>query len=367
LKDSKKPKMEPKDETDNAELDLSDRNAGKPKREWVKNVVYKDSDLFSPEKRFDMYCKRQLHGGNFATVSVAVPGSIFESCTTLRDTTLAVANLARFLAIFEVDEIILYSDTGDFATQPDSNEVTVDLNLIAGNLFQYMETPPYLRKFMFPTHPDFQFVDVLPPLGIQSHLKENDCIKFREGVVVKNTMVNVGFKQVCEVDKELEKNIRCTVHITTYQPPKIQGVVIDPLYPKEKDGVYWGYQTRVAKSFAEIWTECLFSGGYDYTIGITSDESDDKEADQIKLPEFRRLLIVFGNEKLQKGIDNSGLVEKDPKKIFNRTMSAVKGVQMEIKTTEALPIVLTGLRSSIKKNVVPRSITQLKKNLKIPK
>ena len=40
-----------------------------------------------------------------------------------------------------------------------------------------------------------------------------------------------------------------------------QGRGVAPLEPKQKDGIYWGYQTRVADSISAVFTDSPFPAG----------------------------------------------------------------------------------------------------------
>ena len=53
-------------------------------------------------------------------------------------------------------------------------------------------------------------------------------------------------------------------------------------------------QVRNAASLAEIWTECPFPGGYDYSIGTSENGDHSLDDPSYQLPPFKHLLIVFG-------------------------------------------------------------------------
>jgi len=75
---------------------------------------------------------------------------------------------------------------------------------------------------------------------------------------------------------------------------RMSGKVVSPSSPREDDGTYWGYQTRMADSLHKVFEECPFDGGYDVKIG-TSERGDVSIDDKgISVPQFRHSLIVFG-------------------------------------------------------------------------
>ena len=53
-------------------------------------------------------------------------------------------------------------------------------------LLQYAETPPYLKRSLFPNHSDLQFVGLLPPADAPHHVRKGEQSRWREGVTLKN-------------------------------------------------------------------------------------------------------------------------------------------------------------------------------------
>jgi predicted SPOUT superfamily RNA methylase MTH1 len=73
----------------------------------------------------------------------------------------------------------------------------------------------------------------------------------------------------------------------------MKGKVVSPAAPREKDGTYWGYTTRLADSINAVLEECPF-GSYDLKIG-TSERGDVTVDDgNFDLPTYRHSLVVFG-------------------------------------------------------------------------
>lgn len=48
------------------------------------------------------------------------------------------------------------------------------------------ETPQYLRKILFPMHPDLKFAGLQNPLDAPHHLRKGEKILYREGVVLEH-------------------------------------------------------------------------------------------------------------------------------------------------------------------------------------
>jgi predicted SPOUT superfamily RNA methylase MTH1 len=101
------------------------------------------------------------------------------------------------------------------------------------------------------------------------------------------------------IDRNITPGIRCTVQIdpSAYgKAAQIKGIVVSPSAPREDDGTYWGYTTRMAKSINDVFEECPFAddGGYDLKIGTSERGSKSVEDKSFGLPKFQHSLIVFG-------------------------------------------------------------------------
>ncbi|RMZ81041.1 hypothetical protein DV738_g2448, partial [Chaetothyriales sp. CBS 135597] len=99
------------------------------------------------------------------------------------------------------------------------------------HLLSYMETPPYLRKALFPMHPNLRTAGTLPSLDLPSHVRINEWSPYRRK-----------------------------------RPP---AVAVSPATPREQDGYYWGYSVRISASLSAVLTECPFDGGYDLSFGTS--------------------------------------------------------------------------------------------------
>ena len=51
--------------------------------------------------------------------------------------------------------------------------------------------------------------------------------------------------------------------------PEFRAVVVDPAQPREKAGLYWGYNVRLASSLSAVFKESPFNGAYDVSIGTS--------------------------------------------------------------------------------------------------
>jgi hypothetical protein len=49
----------------------------------------------------------------------------------------------------------------------------------------------------------------------------------------------------------------------------MEGTVVSPTAPRDKDGTFWGYATRLASSINAIFAAGPYKGGYDLRVGTS--------------------------------------------------------------------------------------------------
>lgn len=172
-------------------------------------------------------------------LSVAIPASLVSDVPHLREKTIKIGLVGRSLAIFRVDEVIIYIDN------PNQN-LKRDLKLIS-TVLSYMETPQYLRKRLFRIRPELRYLGVLPPLRTLHHplgksVKDLIIPKYREGVVVKTdrkgSWVDVGVEKFIRIPRSnLQLGKRVTVNLETTKK-EVKARLIQP----EKIDHYWGFK-----------------------------------------------------------------------------------------------------------------------------
>lgn len=127
---------------------------------------------------------------------VAIPDSALSEQETKRDKSILVSQIARACSIFRVTRIYIYHDKTSKFTK-------VDLNLLR-ILLKFLNTPPYLRKSVYPMMDQLQFSGILHPIIAPHHkpiqdireIKEGD---FRIGLIVQRESklyANVGLKDL---------------------------------------------------------------------------------------------------------------------------------------------------------------------------
>jgi len=112
-------------------------------------------------------------------VAVALPSTALAEASSLLEKTIKVGFMARALAIFRVEQLIIYRDETE----------NIDERILLGKLFNYLACPQYLRKSVFPLDPSLKYVGLLPPLNTPNHPTEKSIrdlpeVCYREGLVV---------------------------------------------------------------------------------------------------------------------------------------------------------------------------------------
>lgn len=266
------------------------------------------------------------------------------------------------------------------------------------HILSYLETPPHLRKRLFPVHPDLQLAGSLPSLDMPHHLRAYEWCTYREGVTIEGsesmnggnaeahdpgkktkdkkkkkdlsqlpqpattTLVDFGLTQKIPITGCIPSNTRVTLKFPdeaeSVNPPSTAEAV-SPSAPREEGGYYWGYNVRPASSLSAVFTECPFADGYDVTFG-TSERGIPLSAlthppapAKSKIPEFNHLLIAFGGvagleAALKADAELSGMGVEKPEELFDFWVNLCPGQgSRTVRTEEAVWLGLMGLRDVV--------------------
>lgn len=328
----------------------------------------------------------------------------------------SVGWLARALAVFCVDEVVVFDDFPRSDSSPPSGQalplvattedpsspfassatsLETDPGLFATHLLSYLECPPFMRKTLFPLHPNLRQAGLLPSLDMPHHPNPQDAaLAYREGVVVDDaeaesagvsrkgggpvTVVDVGAITAPGPSKHHQQHDQRPKHLVTLHgvsiaprtrvtlhfPPDGGDVeAVDPAEPRTVGGLYWGYSVRRAGSLSAAVTESPFvdDGGYDLTIG-TSERGESVGA-LVKgwrqqsegtngEPRFKHLLVVFGGRRgLEYAAENDaelsamGIRGARTKELFDHWVDVLPNQgSRTIRTDEAVLIALSALR-----------------------
>ncbi len=259
-------------------------------------------------------------------LTIAVPASYASEHPTLRDKTDAVGRLARAAAIFRAEEVVIYPD------QPDESPL---IKLVLG----YVETPQYLRKYLYKVRPELQYAGALPPLRTPHHQLESRLTalkvgEYREGVLIDKEGVNV-------VDLGVERPIRLTGRAPSRgSRVTVKVVQIEPepfveMAKRAENPTYWGFEIQVTKrTLGELAT----GGFYDLTIATSrtgepiTGRIDDLRA---KLASAMKTLVAFGSPRA--GIPE--LLRREGREVgaFQYTLNTIPDQGTEtVRTDEAI-------------------------------
>jgi methyltransferase len=268
-------------------------------------------------------------------VSVAIPSSFTKDVPHLREKTSRLGLIARSLAIFRVDEALIYND--------ETGANSANEGRLMEKLLTYQETPQYLRRSVFKQDPDLQFSGTLPPLRMPSHpnVGEPRMGEIREGLVIESgtkSMVNAGFRALVEVSSKLKLQDRVTIMLVRTSP-HLQGELVEPT----RLPIYWGFRvTRTNLTLGKI----IGSRRPDLTISTSRRGKVVREALNdltLRWKSSHRPLLLFGSPSqgvpeilAKEGADLTEMVD------FNLNMIPNQGVET-VRTEEAVLATLSVL------------------------
>ncbi len=167
-------------------------------------------------------------------IQLAVPSSFTSETADHKIKTYKVGSLARAAAVFNVHAIVVYHDA------------TYDDSAFIATVLQYMETPQYLRKLLFPRSKELRYVGVVPPLKTPHHVTAQDDV--RDGVVIDvgtdHAWVEIGLDCPALLRSTgLRKGERVTVKVFSRDKLEVEAIQTTP--------EHWGYSVRVADSIGD--------------------------------------------------------------------------------------------------------------------
>lgn len=267
------------------------------------------------------------------TLSLAIPGSFILNAALPHSKMDLAGRIARAAAIFCVDEIVVFDDAPDrlsdkqkavlkLSTNDPKGRKTELLELVPPDedgyahpvrylehVLAFCECPSHLRKYLFPMHPTLYKSGMLPTLDLPHHMKAHEWCQYREGIALDTqdvsfkwpdwesikttrkpsadaphtTFVDCGFKYPVMIiyNTPISPGARITLKFAHKDSPPnwphLSGADIfdldvepvDQSAPRTEAGWYWGYTTRTASCVSDVFEECPFAEGYDYSIGTS--------------------------------------------------------------------------------------------------
>lgn len=256
-------------------------------------------------------------------IFVALPDSSLSDEKNLREKTIKIGRFARAFSIFGVKKIIIFKD-------PTIKNINSD-KLLMKLILDFLNTPQYLRKLIYPLNHELSYIGLLPPIKAPQHkkkikLSELKAGELRIGVIYhRNSVINKIFSNKVTNNKKFlinlrKKNYKYYIDVGLDFPIPFLGKGIDgqkiivkfiDSYPNIKaikatemdiDKEYFGYDIVSINSIDEFLRKLDPNTFVVFTSkkGIFFKNIESQFKDIIK--KFETLLIVFGSP--SKGISD---------------------------------------------------------------
>jgi predicted SPOUT superfamily RNA methylase MTH1 len=218
---------------------------------------------------------------------VAMPDSALADEQTKRDKSVKIAQIARACAIFKVERIYIYRDR--------ERDYSYDRKMLR-LVLEFMDTPQYLRRILYPKIAELEFAGILHPLKAPHHKPSIDPrnIKIgdiRQAVAAKvkgSYFVDAGLNSLVPFEGSALEGKRLTVKFTS-EYPKLRCAMASQ---QDIDG-YWGYEVKEVLSISEMLK------GLSGLVIMTSKQGESlSKFEQELKQQFRdssAVLIVFGS------------------------------------------------------------------------
>ena len=178
-------------------------------------------------------------------LAVAFPDTVLEERDTPRDKTAKLGLIARTCSIYGVDIIQVFRDDKKRGEPA-----------LVRKVLEYLETPQYLRKRLYPLDDMLRFAGLLPPLRIPSHKPKVPVEKLsvgeaREGVTNSDGTVDIGLDRSPRLQERTGVDKRVTVRIVSTAP------LVAKTISRDQVNEYWGYSVE-NMTIEEVFTDQRF-------------------------------------------------------------------------------------------------------------
>ncbi|GJM94226.1 hypothetical protein PR202_ga10856 [Eleusine coracana subsp. coracana] len=234
------------------------------------------------------------------TVSIAVAGSIIDNAQSLELATLVpqaltralflfqlAGQIARAVTVFRIDEVVVF-DSNPAVENGGADEGEESGARFLVRILEYLETPQYLRRRLFPMHKNLK--DCFHRLMHHTMCANMNGVTL-EGDHSKGTLVDVGLNKNVLVEQILKPGKRVTVAMGTNRDltAACARKVVPSFTPSEETGSYWGYKVRYATNLSGVFKNSPYKEGYDHIIG-TSEHGETISSSELTLPSFRYVI-----------------------------------------------------------------------------
>ncbi|MEM1958584.1 MAG: putative RNA uridine N3 methyltransferase [Candidatus Nitrosocaldus sp.] len=225
-------------------------------------------------------------------LSVAIPDSSLADESILREKSVKAARIARILALFGVESVLIYRDTS-----ADYSRDGMLLRLV----LEFMDTPQYLRKRLYGRMRELRYAGLFPPLKAPHHkpyvrMDEVKVDDVRQGVVIarrKNGYyVDVGLDEpiLLEHADKVKVNDKVSVVFTSPYP--------DLRCRLAREGEikgYWGYRVRYAGTASDLLKSCSKKKSEESLAIITSKLGRPAREIEQDIARARDIMLIFGS------------------------------------------------------------------------
>jgi len=218
---------------------------------------------------------------------IAIPDSSLVDEQTKRDKSIKSAHIARSCAIFKVNRIYIYRDR--------ERDYSYDRKMLK-LILEFMDTPQYLRRILYPKITELEFAGILHPLKAPHHKPSIDPKNIKVGdirqavtIKVKGTyFVDAGLNALVPLEGSALEGKRITVKFTSEYPALRCAVA-----SQQDVHQYWGYEVKEVLSISEMLK------GLNNIVVMTSKQGEplSKFEQELKqqLKDASTVLIVFGS------------------------------------------------------------------------
>lgn len=222
-------------------------------------------------------------------LGIAIPDSCLIDSQSILDKSFKISQISRACSIFCVNKIIVYHDKSVKTEKMDKK--------ILKTILEYLDTPPYLRKKIYPKMWILKHAGILPPIKSPHHMTTIDINKIKDGdvrfgfVIRQNDSlyVDVGLEKMIKYNgSQIGKKVLVKIS-------KNSQLMADDI---SKDSVesYLGYDVQDADSLSSI------LGDPKNEIVMTSVQGAPftKYVNNLmnKVKHSKNLLVIFGSPKL---------------------------------------------------------------------
>ena len=215
--------------------------------------------------------------------SIAVPDSCLGDCATNLDKSRKIAEIARACAVFGIRTVYVY----------EHGQNRADRELLL-TVLRYLDTPPFLRRRLFPRINELRYAGALHPLRMASHATPADGGSIaegtvRDGIIVKTRgrlFADFGINSLLPYRGGAKPGKRVTARFVS-GPPEFRYAEIT----RDASPQYWGYAVKERGRLSKL------LAAWEDAVILTSRKGRTATQEQIRNYQSMTapLLIVYGS------------------------------------------------------------------------